>query len=102
MCDERRELKNQKLDVQGVSQYTEINSKIREAHETREEKLDWRAMWGNQYQTDKEQHKTGLSDCKRPHNHKTGRTSTTQDKSGKSLTEDQENLSRWTEYYSDL
>ena len=33
---------------------------------------------------------------------KQGKTKTIQDKSGKCLTEENENLNRWTEYYSDL
>ena len=70
MCDKRRELKNKKHDAQGRSQYREINNKIRKAIKQAKENWIEQQCEKNLYEPDKEQHKTGISDCKRPSNHK--------------------------------
>ena len=98
MCDKRRELKNKKHDAQGRSQYRDINNKIRKA--IKQAKENW---------IEEQCEEIDINNTKRAYQivkdlttTKKGRASTIQDKSGKSLTEDQEILTRWTEYCSDL
>ena len=102
MCDKRRELKNKKHDAQGRSQYREINNKIRKA--IKEAKENWIEEQCEEIDTNptKNNTKRAYQIVKDLITTKKGRASTIQDKSGKSLTEDQEILTRWTEYCSDL
>ena len=102
MCDLKEITKEQETWRTRKKPIQRNKQQNKESHQTSKGKLDWRAMWRNWYQPDKEQHKTGISDCKRPHNYKERKSHTIQDRSGKSLTEDQEILTRWTEYCSDL
>ena len=102
MCDERRGLKNKKHDAQGISQYRDINNKIRKA--IKQAKENWIEEQCEEIDTNltKNNTKRAYQIVKDLTTTKKGRASTIQDKSGKSLTEDQEILTRWTEYCSDL
>ena len=102
MCDKRRELKNKKHDAQGRSQYRDINNKIRKA--IKQAKENWIEEQCEEIDINltKNNSKRAYQIVKDLTTTKKGRASTIQDKSGKSLTEDQEILTRWTEYCSDL
>ena len=102
MCDKRRELKNQKHDTQGRSQYRDINNKIRKA--IKQAKENWTEEQCEEIDTNltKNNTKRASQIVKDLTTTKKGRASTIHDKCGKSLTEDQEILTRWTEYCSDL
>ena len=102
MCDTRRELKKKKKDPQGAVQYRETNNKIRKAMKAT--KVQWiedqcdeidKSLASNNsmraYQIVKDLTRT-----------KQAKVSTIQDKSGKSLTDEQEIHERWTEYCSEL
>ena len=102
MCDKRRELKNKKHDAQGRSQYRDINNKIRKA--IKQAKENWIEEQCEEIYINltKNNTKRAYQIVKDLTTTKKGRASTIQNKSGKSLTEDQEILTRWTEYCSDL
>ena len=102
MCDKRRELNNKKHDAQGRSQYRDINNKIRKA--IKQAKENWNEEQCEEIDTNltKNNTKRAYQIVKDLTTTKKGRASTIQDKSGKSLTEDQEILTCWTEYCSDL
>ena len=102
MCDKRRELKNKKHDAQGRNQCREINNKIRKA--IKQAKENWIEEQCEEIDTNltKNNTKRAYQIVKDFTTTKKERASTIQDKSGKSLTEDQEILTRWTEYCSDL
>ena len=102
MSDKRRELKNKKHNAQGRSQYRDINKKIRKA--IKQAKENWIEEQCEEIGINLTKNKTKRTYqiVKDLTTTKKGRASTIQDKSGKSLTEDQEILTRWTEYCSDL
>ena len=102
ICEERRELKNKKHDAQGISQYRDINNKIRKA--IKQAKENWIEEQCEEIDTNltKNNTKRAYQIVKDPTTTKKGRASTIQDKSGKSFTEDREILTRWTEYCSDF
>ena len=101
MCDKRRELKNKKHDAQGRSQYRDINNKIRKA--IKQAKENWIEDQCEEIDINLTKNtKRAYQIVKDLTTTKKGRASTIQDKSGKTLTEDQEILTRWTEYCSDL
>ena len=102
MCDKRRELKNKKHDAQGRSQHRDINNKIRKA--IKQAKENWIEEQCEEIDINltKSNTKRAYQIVKDLTTTKKGRASTIQDKRGKSLTEDQEILTRWTEYRSDL
>ena len=102
MCDKRRELKNKKHDAQGRSQYGDINNKIRKAIKQAKENWIEEQCEEIDFNLTKNNTKRAYQIVKDLIPTKKGRASTIQDKSGKSLTEDQEILTRWTEYCSDL
>ena len=102
MFDKRRELKNKKHDAQGRSQYREINNKIRKA--IKQAKENWIEEQCEEIDINLTKNNTNRAYqvVKDLTTTKKGRASTIQDKTGKSLTEDQEILTCWTEYCSDL
>ena len=94
MCDKRRELKNKKHDARGRSQYRDINNKIRKA--IKQAKENWIEEQCEEIDVNltKNNTKWAYQIVKDLTTTKKGRASTIQDKSGKSLTEDQEILTR--------
>ena len=102
MCDKRRELKNKKHDAQGRSQYRDINNKIRKAIKQAKEYWIEEQCEEIDISLTKNNTKRAYQIVKDLTTTKKGRASTIQDKSVKSLTEDQEILTHWTEYCSGL
>ena len=84
MCDKRRELKNKKHDTQGKGQYRDINNKIGKA--IKQAKENWIE---EQCEETDINTKRAYQIVKYLTTTKKGRASTIQDKTGKSLTEDQ-------------
>ena len=102
MCDRRRKLKSRKHDAEGARRYNETNRKIKKAMEKAKE--NWIEEQCQEIDSNLTQNnsKKAYQIVKDLTTTKKGRANTIQDKSGKSLTEEQEILCRWTEYCSEL
>ena len=102
LCDKRRELKKKKNVTEGAKEHRAINQEVKKA--TKKAKENWideqcQSIEDNLKKNNSKkayQLVTDLTSTKKV------RTSTIQNKDGKSLTEDQEILKRWTEYCSEL
>ena len=106
LCDKRRELKKKKKkkknDAEGTTEYRTVNRQIKKG--MKKAKEDW---IGEQCENMEDSLKKNNS--KRAYHLVKGltstkqeRTTTTQDKSGTCLTENEDVLKRWTEYCSEL
>ena len=102
LCDERRDLQKKWYEAEGAKEYREANNKIQEA--LKKAKEDWIGAQCKEIETclNKNNNKRAYQLLKDLTSEKQGRSSTIQDRSGKCLTEEQESLSRWTEYCSEL
>ena len=100
--DERRDFKKKRYEAEGAKEYREANRRIQKAVKKAEE--DWIGAQCEEIETclNKKQQQESISAGKNQTSVKRGRSSTIQDKSGKCLTEENEILSRWTEYCSEL
>ena len=102
LCDERRDLKKKRYEAEGAKEYREANKRVQKA--VKKAKEDWIGAQCEEIETclNKNNSKRAYQLVKDLTSEKQGRSSTIQDKSGKSLTEEKEILSRWTEYCSEL
>ena len=102
LCDQIRDLKKQRGEPEGANDYREIKRKIRT--EMKVAKETW--IQGQCQEVNaclrKNNSKKVYQLVKDLTTEKMGKTTTTQDKSGKCLTEENEILNRLTEYCSDL
>ena len=109
LCGERRDLKKKRYEAEGAKEYREANRRIQRA--MKKAKEDWIGAQCEEIESCLNKNKSKKAEsCLNKNNskkayqlvknltsEKQGRSSTIQDKSGKSLTEEQEILSRWTE-----
>ena len=102
LCDERRDLKKKRYEAEGAKEYMEANRRIQKA--VKKAKEDWISAQCEEIETclNKNNSKRAYQLVKDLTSEKQGRSSTIQDKSGNCLTEENEILSRWTEYCSEL
>ena len=102
LCDQRRDLKKKTGEPEGAKDYREIKRKIRT--EMKMAKETW--IQGQCHEMEaclrKNNSKNAYQLVKGLTTEKQGKSTTIQDKSGKCLTEENEILNRWTEYYSDI
>ena len=102
LCDERRDLKKKRYEVEGANKYREANRGIQKA--VKKAKENWISNQIEEIETclNKINNKRAYQLVKDLISEKQGRSSAIQNKSGKCLTEEKEILSRWTEYCSEL
>ena len=102
LCDERRNLKKKRYEAEGAKEYREANKRIQKA--VKKAKEDWLGAQCEEIETclNKNNSKRAYQLVKDLTSEKQRRSSTVQDRSGKCLTEENEILSRWTEYCSEL
>ena len=102
LCDERRDLKKKRYEAEGANEYRKANRSIQKA--VKKAKEDWIGAQCEEIETcpNKNNSKRAYQLVKDLASEKQGRSSAIQDKSGNCLTEEQEILSRWTEYCSEL
>ena len=95
-------MKKKRYEAGGAEEYREANKRIQKA--VKKAKEDWIASQCEEIETclNKNNSKKAYQLVKDLTSEKQGRSTTIQDKSGKCLTEEQEILSRWTEYCSEL
>ena len=98
LCDERRDLKKKRYKAEGAKEYRRIQKAVKKAKE------DWIGAQCEEIETclNKNNSKRAYQLVKDLTPEKQGRSSTIQDKSEKCLTEEEEILSRWIEYCSEL
>ena len=96
LCDERRDLKKKRYEAEGAKEYKEANRRVKKAVKKAKEDLIGAQCEEIGTCLNKNNSKRDLT------SEKQGRSSTIQDKSGKCLTEENEILSRWTEYCAEL
>ena len=101
LCDKRRELKK-KSDTEGAKEYRAINQEVKKAMKKAKENWIDEQCQSIEDNLKKNNSKKAYQLVKDLTSTKKVRTSTIQNKDGKSLTEDQDILKRWTEYYSEL
>ena len=102
LSDERRDLKKKWYEAERAKEYREANKRIQKA--VKKAKEDWICAQCEEIETclNKNNSEGAYQLVKDLTSEKQGRSSTIQDRSGKCLTEEQEILSRWTEYCSEL
>ena len=102
LCDERRDLKKRRYEAEGAKEYREANRRFQKT--VKKAKEYWIYLQCEEIETclNKNSSKRAYQVVKDLTSEKQDRSSTTQDMSGKCLTEEQEILSRWTEYCSEL
>ena len=102
LCDQRRDLKKKRGEPEGAEDYREIKRKNR--IELKMAKETW--IQGQCQEVEaclrKNNSKKAYQLVKDLTTEKQGKSTIIQDKSGECLTEENENLNRWTEYCSDL
>ena len=102
LCDKRRELKKKKNVTEGAKEYRAINQEVKKAMKKAKENWIDEQCQSIEDNLKKNNSKKAYQLVKDLTSTKKVRTSTIQNKDGKSLTEDQEILKRWTEYCSEL
>ena len=102
LCDERRDFKKKRYEVEGAKEYREANRRVQKV--VKKAKEDWIGAQCEEIETclNKNNSKRAYQLVKDLSSEKQGRSSTIQDKSGTCLTEEKGILSRWTEYCSEL
>ena len=102
LCDERRDLKKRRYEEEGAKEYRKANKRVQKA--LKKAKEDWIDNQCKEIYAclNKSNSKKAYQLVKDLTSENQGRSTTIQDKSGKCLTEEQEILSRWTEYCSEL
>ena len=92
-----------RYEAEGAKQYRKAHMKIQKAVK-KEKKMDWIDTLCEEIETCLNKNKSNRAYQleKDLTSEKQGRSSTIQDRSGKCVTEEQEILSRWTEYCSEL
>ena len=102
LCDEKRDSKKRWYEEEGAEDYRKANKNIQKA--LKKAKEVWIDTQSKESDTclNKSNSKKAYQLVKDITSEKQGRSSTIQDKSGKCLTKEQEILSRWTEYCSEL
>ena len=94
-----------RYEAEGAKQYRKAHMKIQKAvKKAKKKKMDWIDTLCEEIETclNKNNSNRAYQLEKDLTSEKQGRSSTIQDKSGKCVTEEQEILSRWTEYCSEL
>ena len=101
ICDKRRDLKKKRYEAEGAKEYREANRRIQKAVKKAK---NWIGAQCEEITTclNKNNSKRAYQLVKDLTSEKQGRSSTIQDKSGKCFSEENEILSRWTEYCSEL
>ena len=101
LCDERRDFKK-RYEAEGAKEYRGANRRVQKA--VKKAKEDWIGAQCEEIETclNKNNSQRAYQLVKDLTLEKQGRSLTIQDKSGKCLAEEKENLSRWTEYCSEL
>ena len=104
LCGERRYLKKKRYEVEGAQQQQGSKQEASEGSEESKGGLDRWTMPGDSNLAEQKQQQESISAGEGSNPEKQGRslTSTIKDRSGKFLIEEQEILSRWTEYWSEL
>ena len=102
LCDKRRELKKKKSDTEGAKEYRAINQEDKKAMKKAKENWINEQCQSIEENLKKKNSKKAYQLVKDLTSTKKVQTSTIQNKDGKSLTEDQDILKRWTEYCSEL
>ena len=102
LCDKRRELQKKKNVTEAAKEYRVINQEVKKAMKKAKENWIDEQCQSIEDNLKKNNSKKVYQLVKDLTSTKKVRTSTIQDKDGKSLTEDQEILKRWTEYCSEL
>lgn len=102
MCDKRRELKKKKKNAEGAKQYRTINNEIKKAMKKAKENWIEEQCQDIEDSLKKNNSKKAYQLVKDLTSTKQGRTTTIQNKDGKSLTEEQDILERGTKYCSEL
>ena len=102
LCDKRRDLMKKQPEAEGAKEYKEANKRFQKA--VKKAKEDWIDAQLEEIETclNKNNRKIAYQLVKDLTPKIQGRSSIIQDRSGKCLTEEQEILSRWTEYCSEL
>ena len=102
LCDGRRNLEKKRYEAEGAEEFREANRTIQKA--VKKAKEDWIGAQCEEIETwlNKNNSKRAYQLVMDLTSEKQRRSSTIQDRSGKCLTEEQEILSRWTEYCSEL
>ena len=101
LCDKCRELKKKNV-TEGAKEYRAINQEVKKAMKKAKENWIDEQCQSIEDNLKKNNSKKAYQLVKDLTSTKKVRTSTIQNKDGKSLTEDQEILKRWTEYCSEL
>ena len=101
LCDKRRELKKKNV-TEGAKEYRAINQEVKKAMKKAKENWTDEQCQSIEDNLKKNNSKKAYQLVKDLTSTQKKRTSTIQNKDGKSLTEDQEILKRWTEYCSEL
>ena len=101
-CDERRDSKKKRYEAEGAKEYRGANRRIQKA--VKKAKENWMGAQCEEIETclNKNKNKRAYQLVKDLTSEKHGRSSTIEDKSGKCLAEENEILSRWTEYCPQL
>ena len=101
--DDRRHLKKKRYEAEGVKEFSEENRRIQKGMKEATAKADWIGAQCKEIEIclNKNNSMRAYQLVRDLILEKQGMSSTIQDRSGKCLTEEQEILSRWTEYCSD-
>ena len=98
LCDDRRNLKKRRYEEEEAKKYRNANKRVQNA--LKKAKEDWIDTQCKEIGVClKKNSKEAYQPVKDLTSNKQGRSTTIQDKSGKCLTEKQEILSRWKEYW---
>ena len=102
LCDERRDLKKRRYEEEGAEEYRKGNKRVQKA--LKKAKEDWLDTRSKEIDAClyKNNSKKAYQLVKDITSEKQGRSTTICDQSGKCLIKEQEILSRWTEYCSEL
>ena len=102
LCDDRRDLKKKGYEAEGAKEYMKANKRSQKS--VKKAKEEWIGAQCQEIETclNKNNSKRAYQLVKNLTSEKQGRSSTIQDRPRKCHTEEQEILSRWTEYCSEL
>ena len=102
LCDKWRELKKEKKETEGAKQYRAISRDIKKSMKKAKETWIEKQCQGIEKKPWNEQQQESVPTGERPDQHKTGAKYHHPGHRWEVLTEDQDILKRWTEYYADL
>ena len=93
LCDERKDLKKKQYEAEGAKEYREENKRIQK--EVQKAKTDWIGNQCKENENCLDKSNRAYKQVRDLTSDKQGRSSTSQDRSGKCLTKEQEILNRW-------